>query len=72
MPEPPSSAGQQPRSVDLTLVSEWNEGRLRRVQDYLVGEEPLEIRIGGEPLSVTMRTPGHDLELAAGFFLLKG
>jgi len=55
------------RSIDLTQVSEWQEGDLRRFQDYLVAEEPLEIRVGGAPLTVTMRTPGHDLELAAGF-----
>ena len=35
-------------------------------QDLVVVEEPLEIRIGGKPLVVTMRTPGQDKELAAG------
>lgn len=60
------------RSVDLTQVSEWDDGKLRRKDDFLAGEEPLEIRIGEHPLSVTMRTPGHDLELAAGFLLTEG
>src|SRR5712692_4388584 len=66
------AVAQRPRSVDLTQVSEWQEGRLRRFQDYLAGEEPLEIRVGGEPLSVTMRTPGQDLELAAGVLFTEG
>jgi FdhD protein len=35
-------------------------------------EEPLEIRIGGEPVAVTMRTPGHDEELALGFCVSEG
>jgi FdhD protein len=35
--------------------------------DRVAVEEPLEIRVGGEPLAVTMRTPGHDEELAVGF-----
>lgn len=60
------------RSVDLTQVSEWDEGKVRRKEDYLAAEEPLEIRIGEHPLSVTMRTPGDDLDLAAGFLLTEG
>lgn len=61
-----------PRSVDLTQVTEWNDGAAARKEDYLAAEEPLEIRIGENPLSVTMRTPGHDLELAAGFLFTEG
>jgi len=60
------------RSVEVTQVTEWAEGRARTVQDSLAAEEPLEIRIGDTPLTVTMRTPGHDLELAAGFLLTEG
>jgi FdhD protein len=60
------------RSVELTQVTEWVEGSARPVQDFLAAEEPLEIRVGDTPLTVTMRTPGHDLELAAGFLLTEG
>jgi FdhD protein len=42
------------------------------VSDRVAVEEPLEIRIGGEPVAVTMRTPGHDDELALGFLLSEG
>jgi len=42
------------------------------VLDEVAVEEPLEIRVDGEPLAVTMRTPGHDEELAAGFLLGEG
>jgi FdhD protein len=59
-------------SVSLTQVVEWQDGRSRRLQDYLVVEEPLEIRVNQVPLTVTMRTPGQDLELAAGFLLTEG
>lgn len=43
-----------------------------RRADVLAVEEPLEIRVGGRPLAVTMRTPGHDVELAAGFLVSEG
>src|SRR5260370_12255538 len=44
------------------------DGQFTRLQeDILAVEEPLEIRVGSKSLSVTMRTPGHDFELAAGF-----
>ena len=54
--------------------SEESAGQLttRRKVDVLAVEEPLEIRIGGETLSVTMRTPGNDFELVAGFLVAEG
>jgi FdhD protein len=44
----------------------------RSEPDRVAVEEPLEIRIGGQPVAVTMRTPGHDEELALGFCLSEG
>src|SRR5262252_3652553 len=41
-------------------------------RDSVAVEEPLEIRVNGEPVAVTMRTPGHDEELALGFCLSEG
>jgi FdhD protein len=48
------------------------QGRMRESSDWIVVEEPLEIRIDGESLAVIMRTPGNDVELAAGFCLTEG
>ncbi|WP_282838034.1 formate dehydrogenase accessory sulfurtransferase FdhD [Microbacterium flavum] len=48
------------------------EGEARRRADTVAVEEPLEIRVVGTPLAVTMRTPGHDVELAAGFLVSEG
>jgi FdhD protein len=42
------------------------------LRDEVAVEEPLEIRVDGEPLAVTMRTPGHDEELALGFLFGEG
>jgi FdhD protein len=44
----------------------------RRRPDDLAAEEPLEIRVRKEPLAVTMRTPGQDIDLAMGFLLTEG
>lgn len=41
-------------------------------EDVLAVEEPLEIRVGGRALAITMRTPGHDYDLAAGFLVSEG
>lgn len=45
---------------------------MRNRADYLAVEEPLEVRVNGKALSVTMRTPGNDVELAAGFLVSEG
>ena len=70
--EGPKKAAKMSQGVDLTTVKEWNNGTVQPIMDSLVAEEPLEIRVNGNPLSVTMRTPGNDLELAAGFLLTEG
>ena len=63
MEAPPYSAA----AVDVVRLP---DGRSER--DQVAVEEPLEIRIGGRPVAVTMRTPGHDEELALGFCLSEG
>jgi FdhD protein len=49
-----------------------SSGSTTQEMDLLAAEEPLEIRIDGRPVAITMRTPGHDLELAAGFLFTEG
>ena len=61
-----------PRAVESSAVSEWNDGELRKLKDCLAGEEPLPIHVAGQALTVTMRTPGDDFELAAGFLFTEG
>ncbi len=70
--ETAGNPGAPERSLRLTQVTEWKDGAMLPHQDALAAEEPLEIRIGAAPLTVTMRTSGHDEELAAGFLLTEG
>ncbi|MFC7788993.1 formate dehydrogenase accessory sulfurtransferase FdhD [Microbacterium sp. MAHUQ-60] len=58
--------------VRITAGAEGAEPAVVRRLDTLAVEEPLEIRVHGAPLTVTMRTPGHDVELAAGFLVSEG
>ncbi len=51
-----------------TIQANGEEQRL----DLVAVEEPLEIRLNGKPVSITMRTPGHDMELSAGFLFAEG
>jgi FdhD protein len=53
-------------------VLRWDGHAPVEEPDELAVEEPLEIRVQGRSVSVTMRTPGHDAELAAGFLLSEG
>ena len=55
------------RGVDALRLPAGTRG-----EDLVAVEEPLEIRLGGAPVAVTMRTPGHDEELALGFCLTEG
>ncbi len=61
MPDPPDP---QTTTRGITRIT---AGGAERIDDTLVVEKALEIRIDGRPLAVTLRTPGHDRELALGF-----
>lgn len=54
------------------LVRKWDGFVSRREPDEVVVEEPMEIRLDGALVTTTMRTPGHDFELAAGFCHTEG
>ena len=62
--------GLPPQSAARVEVLRLPAGRSER--DELAVEEPLEIRVNGQPIAVTMRTPGHDEELATGFLVTEG
>ena len=47
-------------------IQRWTAGGWTEVPDQVAAEEPLQLNLDGEPLSIVMRTPGHDLELALG------
>ncbi len=67
MSEPMQAPPYATRGVDALRLPEGT-----READVVAVEEPLEIRIGGEPIAVTMRTPGNDEELALGFCVTEG
>ncbi|MGG7451237.1 formate dehydrogenase accessory sulfurtransferase FdhD [Plantibacter auratus] len=54
----------------VTRITVGQPARTR--EDVLAVEEPLEIRVGGRSLAITMRTPGHDVDLAIGFLVSEG
>jgi FdhD protein len=60
------------RVTTRRLVLRVRDERTTTQPDTLAVEEPMEIRVGGRPLTVTMRTPGHDFDLAAGFLTGEG
>ena len=60
------------RNVERRLVVTVRDGEVGRRPDTLVGEEPMEVRVNGTAVSVTMRTPGNDFELALGFACTEG
>lgn len=59
-------------SIREVGARKWRGGAAREESDRLAVEEPLEIRLGGRRFTLTMRTPGDDEELAAGFLLAEG
>ncbi|MER6328983.1 formate dehydrogenase accessory sulfurtransferase FdhD [Streptomyces sp. NPDC001034] len=60
------------RVTERRKVLRIRDGALSTRSDTLVAEEPLEIRLNGKPLAITMRTPGDDFALAAGFLVSEG
>ena len=53
-------------------VRKWSAGRWTESPDSVVTEEPLQLMLEGKPLSVVMRTPGHDIELCLGLMFSEG
>lgn len=69
---PTENQTEDPRAT-ITRVLRWvNNGADNKTDDWVAREEPLEIRVKGESVVITMRTPGNDKELAIGFLLSEG
>ena len=60
------------RRTRRTRVERFDADRSAVREDVLAVEEPLEVRLGGSPYVVTMRTPGDDFDLVAGFLVSEG
>src|SRR5437879_11809700 len=60
------------RDLKRLRVLKIDEEHQKHIEDEVVVEEPLEIRVNGESLSVTMRTPGNDFDLAIGLLFTEG
>ena len=60
------------RTLTRTRIRQYSADGVRQREDVLAAEEPLEIRVGGVAMAVTMRTPGHDIELVHGFLHAEG
>ncbi|ARP73198.1 sulfurtransferase FdhD [Streptomyces pluripotens] len=60
------------RVTERRKILRIRDGAVSTRPDTLVAEEPLEIRLNGKPLAITMRTPGDDFALAAGFLVSEG
>ena len=68
----PTADTDQPGIGPGSILRRNPDGDHECVTDEVAIEEPLEIRIDGQAIATTMRTPGHDEELAAGFLLSEG
>jgi FdhD protein len=60
------------RVTERRRVLRIRDGAISTRPDTLVAEEPMEIRLNGKPIAITMRTPGDDFALAAGFLVSEG
>ena len=66
------STGRSRRRSESLLVTTIDAGVRRRHPDEVIVEEPMTVQLDGHVVSTTMRTPGHDYELAAGFCFSDG